>query len=104
MTSPDWQQWLKQAEHLLFNQKKLAEASSLAEQVLQVNPNCAPALQVVGLALSESGRPHEAIARLNKAVALQPDLVLGCPDFNCPGRTWDLLFCPWCDAELDRLE
>jgi ADP-heptose:LPS heptosyltransferase len=74
MASPDWQEWLKQAEHLLFKEKKLAEASSLIERVLQVHPNCAPALQVLGLALSESGRAHEAIAQLKKAVALQPDL------------------------------
>jgi hypothetical protein len=39
-----------------------------------------------------------------KEIPLRPGPVLGCLDFNCPERTWDLLFCPWCDAELDRLE
>ncbi len=39
-----------------------------------------------------------------KPIPLRPGFVLGCTDFSCPERTWDLLFCPWCDAELDRLE
>jgi hypothetical protein len=39
-----------------------------------------------------------------KEIPLRPSLVLGCPDYGCPERTWDLLFCPWCDAEVDRLE
>jgi hypothetical protein len=39
-----------------------------------------------------------------KEIPLRPGLVLGCLDFSCPERTWDLLFCPWCDAELARLE
>jgi hypothetical protein len=38
-----------------------------------------------------------------KAIPLRPSAVLGCKDSVCPERTWDLLFCPWCDAELDRL-
>jgi hypothetical protein len=39
-----------------------------------------------------------------KEIPLRPGLVLGCLDFRCPQRSWDLLFCPWCDRELDRLE
>jgi ABC-type bacteriocin/lantibiotic exporter with double-glycine peptidase domain len=39
-----------------------------------------------------------------KQIPLRPGVVLGCLDFNCPDRTWDLLFCPWCDAGLDRLK
>jgi Papain-like cysteine protease AvrRpt2 len=38
-----------------------------------------------------------------REIPLRPGVVLGCLDFSCPERTWDLLFCPWCDAELDRL-
>jgi hypothetical protein len=39
-----------------------------------------------------------------KEIPLRPSRVLGCLDFRCAQRTWDLLFCPWCDAELDRQE
>jgi hypothetical protein len=39
-----------------------------------------------------------------KEIPLQPGRVLRCLEFSCPERTWDLLFCPWCDAGLDRLE
>lgn len=39
-----------------------------------------------------------------KDIPLRPSIVLGCMDSNCPARMWDLLFCPWCDAALDRLE
>jgi hypothetical protein len=38
-----------------------------------------------------------------KQIPLRPGVVLGCTDSGCASRTWDLLFCPWCDAELDRL-
>jgi hypothetical protein len=41
--------------------------------------------------------------RCRKEIPLQPSLILGCLDCLCPERTWDLLFCPWCDAELDRV-
>ena len=37
-------------------------------------------------------------------IPLPPGVLLGCPDSGCQERTWDLLFCPWCDAELDGLE
>jgi hypothetical protein len=39
-----------------------------------------------------------------KTIPLRPALMLGCVDSDCPERSWDLLFCPWCDAEMDRLE
>jgi hypothetical protein len=48
--------------------------------------------------------PQLSCPTCRKEIPLRPSLVLGCLDFNCPQRTWDLLFCPWCDAELDRLE
>jgi hypothetical protein len=48
--------------------------------------------------------PQVPCPTCRKEIPLQPAAVLGCPDFNCPERTWELLFCPWCDAELDRLE
>lgn len=52
----------------------------------------------------QSGPPQRPCPTCRKEIPLRPGLVLGCPDFSCPGRAWDLLFCPWCDAELDRLE
>jgi hypothetical protein len=48
--------------------------------------------------------PQMPCPTCRKEIPLRPSLVLGCLDSNCPERTWDLLFCPWCDAELDRLE
>ncbi|HEX4130397.1 MAG TPA: papain-like cysteine protease family protein [Pirellulales bacterium] len=39
-----------------------------------------------------------------KEIPLRPGVMLGCVDSHCPARTWDRLFCPWCDAELDRVE
>jgi hypothetical protein len=47
---------------------------------------------------------QRACPNCRKVVPLQPGLVLGCQDETCRERTWDLLFCPWCDAEMDRLE
>ena len=37
-----------------------------------------------------------------KDIPLRPSALVGCLDGNCPARMWDLLFCPWCDAALDR--
>ncbi|HQU42529.1 MAG TPA: papain-like cysteine protease family protein [Pirellulales bacterium] len=37
-------------------------------------------------------------------IPLRPSAVLGCPDGNCPARMWSSLFCPWCDAAIDRLD
>jgi hypothetical protein len=86
MTS-EYLAWVKQAEQL-FDQKRYDEASSLAERALQIDPYCAAAHQVVGLALSESQGPQEAIPRLVRAVALQGDLV---PSHNGLGRCYYLL-------------
>jgi len=35
-------------------------------------------------------------------IPLRPGGLLGCLDSSCPERTWAVLFCPWCDAALDR--
>jgi hypothetical protein len=48
--------------------------------------------------------PQVPCSKCRKEIPLRPGRVLGCLDFSCPERTWDLLFCPWCDAELARLE
>jgi hypothetical protein len=48
--------------------------------------------------------PNLQCPTCRKEIPLRPGPVLGCLDSSCPERTWDLLFCPWCDAELDRLE
>jgi hypothetical protein len=75
MTASTWEDWLSHAERLLFEQKRLEDATHAAEQALKLKPDCAAAHQVVGLALSELGEAEEAIVRLNKALVLQPDLV-----------------------------
>jgi hypothetical protein len=87
MNVPTWWSWLKQAEQL-FDQKQFDSATNLAEQVLQHNPDCAAAHQVLGLVASEGGRPQEALPRLARALALQPDLV---PSHNGLGRCFGLL-------------
>jgi len=87
-----WIDWIRQAERL-FDQKQHDEAAGLAERVLQTNPGCALAYQVLGLVCSERGRPQEAIPLLAKAVALQPDLV---HTHNGLGRCYSLL------GDLDR--
>jgi hypothetical protein len=33
-----------------------------------------------------------------KPFPLHPAAVLGCMDTSCAGRTWDVLFCPYCDT------
>jgi Papain-like cysteine protease AvrRpt2 len=48
--------------------------------------------------------PQVPCPTCRKEIPLQPSSLLGCPDGNCPARMWDLLFCPWCDAVLDRLD
>jgi hypothetical protein len=35
-----------------------------------------------------------------RLVAIQPWSVLGCVNPNCANRTWETLFCPYCDADL----
>jgi hypothetical protein len=35
-----------------------------------------------------------------KSVALRPASVLGCLGVSCPERAWEILFCPYCDADL----
>jgi hypothetical protein len=47
--------------------------------------------------------PNVPCPTCRKEIPLRPGVVLACPESSCPERTWDLLFCPWCDAELDRL-
>jgi hypothetical protein len=71
---PDWLSQAKQAERL-YDQHDLAQAESLAEESLRTNPRGALALQVLGCVLSRRHRYREAIARLQHALSLQPDLV-----------------------------
>jgi len=92
VTVPDWLDWVQQAQ-VLFDQKQLDEAATLAERALQINPDCAQAHQVLGLVYSEREGPQEAIGRLAWALALQPDLV---PSHNGLGRCYYLL------GDLDR--
>ena len=88
----DWRDWLRQAEEH-FDRKEFDQAADLAGRVLLANPACAGAHQVVGLVNSEEGRPHDAIPRLTRALALQPDLL---PAHNGLGRCYALL------GELDQ--
>jgi hypothetical protein len=36
-----------------------------------------------------------------RSIPLQPFAVLGCVRKNCPMRSWERLFCPWCDAKIE---
>ena len=38
------------------------------------------------------------------AISLKPARFLGCLSSDCPERTWEMMFCPWCDAVLPVLE
>jgi hypothetical protein len=48
--------------------------------------------------------PQVPCPTCRQEIPLRVGAVLGCADFSCPTRTWDLLFCPWCDTELARFE
>jgi hypothetical protein len=71
---PDWLGLAKQAERI-FDQNQLDQAASLAEESLHINPRSALALQVLGCVQSRRFQYREAIARLQHALSLQPDLV-----------------------------
>jgi ADP-heptose:LPS heptosyltransferase len=86
-TAPDWLNLVTRAEQI-FDQKHYAEAADLAARALQLNPASEQAYQVLGLVDSELGRPHEAIPKLHKALALRPNLV---PTHNGLGRLYTLL-------------
>jgi ADP-heptose:LPS heptosyltransferase len=71
---PDWLGLARQAE-VLYDQNQLDQAASLAEESLRLNPLSALALQVLGCVHSRHHRYPEAVARLQQALSLQPDLV-----------------------------
>lgn len=73
MATPDWIVYARSAEERC-NQKQYAQASQLAEQALQLQPNCAVAHHVLGTICLEQGRPKEAIDRLARALTIRPDL------------------------------
>lgn len=33
-----------------------------------------------------------------KTISLQPGNILGCVNYYCPERTWQLIFCPYCES------
>jgi hypothetical protein len=92
MQMPDWLTCIQQAEQL-FDKHQLDEAVERAERALLLNAAAGPAYQVLGLASLERDRPQEAIPRLERALARQPDLV---HSHNGLGR------CYYALGELDR--
>lgn len=92
--------WFEQAEWL-----KLWQPGSRNREV---SGNLAvfisrPAIESVRCRLCACVAPPQVICpACHKNIPLEPSFVLGCLDGNCPGRMWDVLFCPWCDAALDR--
>jgi hypothetical protein len=70
---PDWLNLALQADQL-YTQGRFDDAVHAATLSLQLNPDCAVALQVLGLVDWQRGLPHDGIARLHRAVAVRPDL------------------------------
>jgi hypothetical protein len=95
-------QWLDQAEWLKLwrpgwaNSEVRGNLAVFIGQGAAESPRCCMCERFVP--------PQLPCPTCRKEIPLRPSLVLGCLDFRCPQRTWDLLFCPWCDAELDRLD
>jgi tetratricopeptide (TPR) repeat protein len=68
--------WLARAMHL-HRQGNTAEAIKLYKKVVQKLPCHAPALNLLGLAYFQSGKPALAVQPLQRALALAPDLPAG---------------------------
>ena len=62
------------AAEALRAQREITEAITTYRTALEIDPNYAPALAGLGIALLQSERYEEAIEALEQAVALQPDL------------------------------
>ena len=59
---------------MLDKQKKFADAEATFRQILQKDPDNAPALNYIGYMLAERGeRLNESVDLLKKALALEPD-------------------------------
>jgi hypothetical protein len=95
-------QWLDQAEWLKLWRPGWANSEVRGNLAVFIGQRAAesPRCRTCGRGVP----PQLPCPTCRKEIPLRPGLVLGCLDFSCPERTWDLLFCPWCDAELDRLE
>ena len=39
--------------------------------------------------------------KCKKKVPLEPKIILGCMDDKCPGRTWQLIYCPYCETTIN---
>ena len=59
--------------YLLLTQKRHTEAIPYLERAYAIAPTYVPGLVNLGLALSETGRPEEGLARLTRALELKPD-------------------------------
>src|SRR4051812_38959942 len=73
MQMPDWLNVALQADQL-YAQGRLDDAVAQANLSLRMNPDCAVALQVLGLVDWQTGRAQDGIARLTRAIAIRPDL------------------------------
>jgi hypothetical protein len=71
---PDWLALALQADQFLA-QDRLGEATNQARLSLQINPDCAIALMVLGMVGWRTGRPQEGLDYLRRATAIRSDLV-----------------------------
>lgn len=60
-----------------FDERDFEAAADLARQVIEIAPDFAPAQAMLGRSAAELGLREEAIAALRRAVALEPEDVLG---------------------------
>lgn len=54
--------------------ERLTEAEFIYTRILETIPDCADALHLLGLIRRRQGRPEEALALIDKAIALQPHI------------------------------
>jgi hypothetical protein len=94
--------WLDQAEWLKLWRPGWANREVRGNLAVFIGPHATESLRC--RMCERVVPPQLPCPTCRKQISLRPGFVLGCLDFSCPERTWDLLFCPWCDAELDRLE
>ena len=57
---------------------------------------------IAACSLCQTGTPASELPcdHCGRQVPLEPGTVLGCMRRGCPMRSWDRLFCPWCDRKI----
>ncbi|MBI4031658.1 MAG: sulfotransferase [Proteobacteria bacterium] len=70
--NPLWVNALYNKSRILGAQKNYAQAEVVLKRVLQMAPGHAPAITLLGLLLRETGKAHEAVPLMKKAVEIFP--------------------------------